>query len=98
MWSQIAELVKYAFDAKNPILSIGIVLIIAFILFATAKRFFTTDYIAENKESRETLKQVEDSLRAEIERLTKKLDQMDCIAKENEELRIENKLLRDGIT
>lgn len=72
MANEILGLIKYAISVDNPVISILFILIIAFVLFSINRRFFTTDYIKENRESREQLKQLNDTLIKENGRLQKR--------------------------
>jgi uncharacterized membrane protein (DUF106 family) len=98
MIKDILELLKYAFSSSNPILSITVVLIIAFLLFITARRFFTTDYIMENKESREQLKQLNDELNKAYERVKVEYEELkkenEHLSERIEQLETENKTLK----
>lgn len=84
MTTQIAEILKFAISSENPIVSVGVVLFAAFLMFVISRRFFTTDYIKENKESREQLKQLNEALLNECERLQKRNEELE------NELRLKN--------
>ena len=65
----LEEVIEHAINSDNPVISIGLLLIIAFLLYSLSRRFFTTDYIKENKESREQLKQLNEVLTKDYIRL-----------------------------
>jgi cell division protein FtsB len=72
------ELFKYAFNSENPALSYIALVVAITVCFAVFRRFFTTDYIAQNKESREQLKQLNDVQAHEIERLNCRVHELEA--------------------
>lgn len=90
--SDAIKVIEIIFKANNPLVTIPGLFIIVTILFAVIHKFIRTRYIEdrrefreENREEREQFKQIDSSLRAEIDRLTKRLDE---VLFENETLKI----------
>lgn len=72
----IETLLKYAFSVENPIVSVLFILIIAFILFAITRKFFDTEFIKKSKEDREQIREVNQTLSNDYQRLKLENDEM----------------------
>lgn len=74
----------YAIKANNPLITIPVLLIIVFLGYCLAKKFFDTGYINTSKEAREAQQQLIINLQQEISRLNGKIITLN---KEIEELK-----------
>ena len=80
----VIEIAEYAIKANNPLITIPILLIIVFMGYCFAKRFFDTSYVTTSKEARESQHQLIVDLQQEIERLNRKIE---LLVKENDQLK-----------
>ena len=83
MIKEFSELIRYALSSDNPVTSVGSLFFIAFLVFSITRRYFSTDYIKENKESREEIKESREHLKQLNETINKDYLR---VLKKNEEL------------
>lgn len=85
--SDVVQIAKYAIEANNPLVTIPVLFFIVFIGYCLAKKFFDTGYVTTSKEAREAQHQLITELQQEVERLNKKIGQL-----EGEKASLEKKL------
>lgn len=74
----------YAIKANDPLITIPVLLILVFIGYCLAKKFFDTSYVTTSKEARESQHQLIVDLQQEIERLNRKIE---ILEEENNQLK-----------
>ena len=75
--TDIIQVIEYGISANTPLITIPALLIIVFVGYCLAKKFFDTNYINTSKEARDAQHQLNEELQKEIERLNRKIELLD---------------------